>query len=398
MDYEVIVVGAGPAGSTLARLLAAQGARVLLLDRVRFPRDKPCGGGVTVRAASQLDIDLAVVTERTIFAARFTYRLGKTFRHQSDRPLTYMTQRRRLDLFLAERAAAAGAQFHDGEPVRAVEIEERTVTVRTDRGRYTATALAGADGANGIVGRSTGAAPSMDLPVGLEGNVPLEKKVERRWQDTVALDLGVLPGGYGWVFPKGDHLNVGVGAWRHFAPHLRRCMAALCQRYRLPGDRLSDLRGHHLPLRCPGSPIARGPVLTLGDAAGLVDPLLGEGIHTAFLSARLAAEAIVRYLGEQTADLSSYQAAVDRQIMPEMIASRKLHNLFHYAPYPYTSALQYSDRLWRLFCRIIRGEMTYVESLKLVGPLSWLVDAWDVVARRRRYRLPLEKPRNEAER
>jgi geranylgeranyl reductase family protein len=384
MGYDAIVVGAGPAGSTLARLLATQGVGVLLLDRARFPRDKPCGGGVTVRAASQLDIDLAPVTERTIFAARFTYRLGKAFRHQSGQPLTYMTQRRRLDLFLAERAAAAGAQFHDGEPVRAVEIEERAVTVRTDRGHYTATALAGADGANGIVGRSTGAAPRMDLPVGLKGNVPLEKQVERRWEDTVALDLGSLPGGYGWVFPKGDHLNVGVGAWRHFGPHLRRRLAALCQRYRLPGDRLSDMRGHRLPLRRPGSPIAHGPVLTLGDAAGLVDPLSGEGIHTAFLSAGLAAEAVVRYLGEQTPDLSSYQAAVDRQIMPEILASRKLHDLFHYAPYPYTSVLQHSDRFWRLFCRVIRGEMTYVGFLKMMGPLGWLVDAWDIVARKSR--------------
>jgi geranylgeranyl reductase family protein len=397
MDYDVIVVGAGPAGSTLARLLARQGARVLLLDRARFPRDKPCGGGVTVRAASHLDIDLGPVVERTIFASRFTYRLGKAFRHQFDRPLAYMTRRCRLDLFLAERAAAAGAQFHDGEPVRAAEATERTVTVRTDKGHYTATALAGSDGANGIVGRSTGAAPRVDFLVGLEGSVPLEKRVEHRWEDTVALDLGALPGGYGWVFPKGDHLNAGVGAWRHFAPHLRRRLADLCRRYGLPSDRLSGLRGHHLPLRRPGSPIARGPVLTLGDAAGLVDPLSGEGIHTAFLGARLAAEAIMRYLGEQTVDLSSYQAAVDREIMPELIASRKLQDIFHYAPYPYTFVLQYSDRFWRLFCRIIRGEMTYAESLKLLGPLSWLVDAWDIVARRSRYPLPAEKLRKELE-
>jgi geranylgeranyl reductase family protein len=388
MDYDVIVVGAGPAGSTLARLLVAQGVRVLLFDRARFPRDKSCAGGVNLRAASHLDIDLGPVVERTIFAARFTYRLGKAFRHQSDQPLAYMTQRRWLDLFLAERAAAIGAQFHDGEPVRAVDATERTVTVRTDRGDYTARALAGADGANGIVGQSTGAAPRVDFLVGLAGNVPLEKRVDHRWEDTVALDLGALPGGYGWVFPKGDHLNVGVGAWRHFAPHLRRRLAALCQRYRLPSDRLSDLRGHHLPLRRPGSPIARGPVLTLGDAAGLVDPLLGEGIHTAFLSARLAAEAIMRYLGEQTDDLSSYQAAVDREIMPELIASRKLQDIFHHAPYPYTFALQRSGRFWRLFCRIIRGELTYVDFLRMVGPLSWLVDAWDIAARKSRGPLP----------
>jgi geranylgeranyl reductase family protein len=385
MDCDAIVVGAGPAGSTLARLLAGQGMRVLLLDRARFPRDKPCAGGVTLRAASHLDIDLTPVVERTIFAGRFTYRLGKAFRHRSDQPLTFMTQRRRLDLLLAERATAAGAEFHDGEPVRAVEVAERTVTVRTDKGHYTARALAGADGANGMVGQSTGAAPRVDLLVALEANVPLEKKIEHHWEDTLAMDLGALPGGYGWVFPKGDHLNVGVGGWRHIAPYLRRCLAALCQRYRLPSDRLGDLRGHHLPLRRPGSPIACGPVLTLGDAAGLVDPLSGEGIHTALLSARLAAEAIARYLAEQTTDLSSYQAAVDRQIMPELIASRKLHDIFHYAPYLYAFVLQYSGRVWRFSCRMIRGEATYVGFLKMVGPLSWLVDAWDIVARKSRY-------------
>jgi geranylgeranyl reductase family protein len=398
MDYDVIAVGAGPAGSTLARLLARQGVRVLLLDRARFPRDKPCAGGVTLRAAAHLDIDLAPVVERTIFAGRFTYRLGKAYRHRFDQPLTYMTQRRRLDLFLADQATAAGAQFHDGEPVRALEVGNRTVTVVTDKGHYTATALVGADGANGIVGRSTGTAPRVDLLVALEGNVPLEKKVEHRWHDTLAQDLGTLPGGYGWVFPKGDHLNVGVGGWPHCGPYLRRRLAALCQRYRLPSDKLSDLRGQYLPLRRPGSPIARGPVLTLGDAAGLVDPLSGEGIHTAFFSARLAAEAIGRYLAEETPNLASYQAAVDREIMPDLMASRKLHDIFHYAPYLYTFVLQYSGRCWRLACHIVRGEMTYGGFLKMVGPLNWLVDAWDIVARRSRYPLPSEKLRRQMER
>jgi flavin-dependent dehydrogenase len=198
------------------------------------------------------------------------------------------------------------------------------------------------------------------------------------------MDLGDLPGGYGWVFPKGDHLNVGVGAWRFFAPHLRQRLAALCHRYRLRPEALCDLRGHYLPLRCPGSPIARGPVLTLGDAAGLVDPLSGEGIHTAFLSAHLAAQAIVGYLTERATDLSPYQAAVEREIEPELIASRQLQDIFHYAPWPYVSTLQYSRRFWRLFCRIIRGEVTYLDFLEMLGPLRMLVDTWGVVARKSR--------------
>jgi geranylgeranyl reductase family protein len=385
MGYDAIVVGAGPAGSTLARILARRGVRVFLLDRAAFPRDKPCGGGVSLRAASCLGLDLSPITEQTIFDVRVSYRLGRTFRHHYPQPLVYMMQRCRLDAFLVDQAAAAGVQFHDGEPVRAVEVSDRRVTVRTARGAYTARVLAGADGANGIVGRSTGTAPRADLALALEGNVPFPQGVPECWQGTLALNLGGLPGGYGWVFPKGDHLNVGVGAWRWFAPNLREHLAALYRRYGFPSDALRDVRGHHLPVRRLGSSITRGPVLTVGDAAGLVDPLAGEGIHAAIQSAGLAARAIDAYLAERAVDLSPYQTAVDELMMPDLIASRKLQDIFHYTPAPYTFILQHSDRFWRLMCRIIRGEVTYTGFLDMLGPLRLLVDAWDIVAHRSRY-------------
>ena len=116
--YDAIVAGAGPAGSTTARLLAERGASVLLLDKHRFPRDKPCGGGVTLRAASIQDVDLTPVIERIVHGVRFSLRLGESFDRSYSKPLTYMTQRCRLDSLLAERAAEAGAAFHDGEAVQ----------------------------------------------------------------------------------------------------------------------------------------------------------------------------------------------------------------------------------------------------------------------------------------
>ncbi len=182
MRYDAIVVGAGPAGSTAALTLAREGASVLLLDRARFPRDKPCGGGVTIRAASCQDIDLAPVIERTIMGARFSLRLGSAFDLRFDEPLTYMTQRSRLDAHLVEAAVSAGSAFRDGESVRSVEVAVNrdglggsgsslagAVTVRTDGGSYTARALIGADGANGVVGRATGIRPQCEEAVALEG-------------------------------------------------------------------------------------------------------------------------------------------------------------------------------------------------------------------------------------
>src|SRR5579884_1979732 len=104
MRYDVVVVGAGPAGSTAARECAQRGLSVLLLDRAEFPRDKPCGGGVNVRTARLLPFDIAPVTERTIFGLRVSVKGGGAFDRLSEEPLSYLTQRRRLDAFLMEKA------------------------------------------------------------------------------------------------------------------------------------------------------------------------------------------------------------------------------------------------------------------------------------------------------
>lgn len=398
MRYDAIVVGAGPAGSTAARTLAREGASVLLLDRARFPRDKPCGGGVTVRAASCQDIDLAPVVERTITGARFSLRLGSAFDWRYDKPLTYMTQRSRLDAHLVEAAVGAGAAFRDGESVRSVEVAGNpdglgggsgsslagAVTVRTDGGSYAARALIGADGANGAVGRATGIRPLIEESVALEGKVPYPNGVPADWRDFVGLDFGWLAGGYGWVFPKGDHLNVGVGAWKYAAFTLRPKLAELCCRYGFDAGALENLRGHHLPVRVPGSSIARGPVAVVGDAAGLIDPLTGEGIHMAFMSGRMAARASLRLLAGEADDLSLYQRAVDRRLQPELTVSRKLQELLQFAPPPYMAVMRRSGKFWHLFCHLIRGELTYLDFLRMIGPLRLAVDVFATIARRRR--------------
>src|SRR5690348_5347130 len=107
--YDAIVVGAGPAGSTAAREIASRGGSVLLLERARFPRDKPCGGGVTPRAARRLPFDLAPVVERAVDGVYFSLKLRSGFTRRSGATLTYLTQRRLLDAFLVRQAECAGA-------------------------------------------------------------------------------------------------------------------------------------------------------------------------------------------------------------------------------------------------------------------------------------------------
>ena len=147
MRYDVIVVGAGPSGSTAARECASLGLSALMLDKAEFPRDKPCGGAVMVRAANLLPFDIASVSERTIFGMHLSRR-SKRFTRRSPEELMYLTQRRHLDAFLAERAVDTGVTFRQRAPIRGVERHDTHVVVRTDDETFEASTLVAADGAN----------------------------------------------------------------------------------------------------------------------------------------------------------------------------------------------------------------------------------------------------------
>ena len=290
--YDVLVAGAGPAGSATAIHLARAGVRVLLADKARFPRDKPCGGGLTGRALRHVpcDVEPAVehVVDRMVVRVGYGAKVGRT----SPAPLIRMTQRRRLDLHLAEQAARAGAEFRDGVAVGDIELgDEVTVRIGADTAR--ASFLVGADGANGVAARAAGLGEGIVRGVALEGNVPWSSLGPAPYDGTAWVELGVVPGGYGWVFPKGDHANLGVGGWLEEGPRLRTHLDRLAFVHGVDPSALDSVRGHRLPMRLLGAPAARGRVLLVGDAAGLVDPLSGDGIYEAFVSAKLAAEAIL---------------------------------------------------------------------------------------------------------
>ena len=127
--YDAIVVGAGPAGSTAAYRLAGAGAGVLLVDRARFPRDKPCGGGVTGRAARLLPFSIEPVVEHVVSAVDLRLRYRKSLARGNGAPLVYMTQRKRLDHFLVQKAVEAGAELREGVKVNDLEIRADGVAV-----------------------------------------------------------------------------------------------------------------------------------------------------------------------------------------------------------------------------------------------------------------------------
>jgi geranylgeranyl reductase family protein len=325
---DVLVVGAGPAGSSAAYRLADAGASVMLVDRARFPRDKPCGGGLTGRAVRELPCDVSAVVEERVSEVELRVGRRATVRSAPE-PLVWMTQRRRLDLLLAEQAAARGADFRDGFKV------ERLDDVQAD-------VVLVAAGANGGLAREL--ADGISYGVALEGNAPYPHP---RYRGRAVLEFGAVPGGYGWVFAKGDHVNVGVGGWESEGPQLRSHLARLCAEHGIEFGSLASLRGHRLPMRRSIGAFATDRVAAIGDAAGLVDPLTGDGMYEALLSGRLAAEAILEgQLADYPRRLAQHHARhLTASWAAKLIVDRRPRLVYSLTPV-----------VWPLVVRLLRGD------------------------------------------
>jgi len=354
--FDVLVVGAGPAGSTAAYRLAREGASVLLADRARFPRDKPCGGGLTMRAVRLLPFSVDSVVEDRASIVEFGLDFGSHFERRTAEPLVLMTQRKRLDAFLAEQAANAGADFRDGVKVTDFELAADGVEAHLNSDKVAAKSVLFADGVNGVGARAAGLDEGRDYGVALEANVPYGLVSRERYEGRLCLELANVPGGYGWVFPKGDHVNVGVGGWEREGPRMREHLARFCREYGIPEASLEEIRGYRLPLLHARARLARGRLALLGDAAGLVDPLSGDGMYEAFLSAKLAAGETMELIAGRREDLAGYDRELRKAISSQLAAAWGAKVALDRFP-RLTYAAVRSPFVWKAVVALIGGEV-----------------------------------------
>jgi geranylgeranyl reductase family protein len=366
-QYDVIIVGAGPAGSVLAYELAKKNVSVLVLEKNKMPYLKVCAGGITVRAASLLPSDITNIIEGEICGARLSYK--KVFRkvRTYDKPIIYMVMRDKFDSFLAARAKEAGAVLVENAEVKYVENSEDIVKVITDTNTFVTPVLVGADGANSVVVRSLGLNKEFEYGLGINTDVKVKSDELKRWENLIGLDFGIS-GGYSWVFPKKTCLSIGSGSSLSSARVLKPYHLGLIRSYGLADIEGITLRGHLMPVRKAKAPLTRRRILLVGDAAGLIDPLTGEGIYYALRSAYLAVSPILNLLEGKSRDLVPYDESVNREFLEEFKIARTLRRMNSLAPRLFFCWLKDSDRFWRAFCRLLRGERTYASLKNRLSP------------------------------
>ncbi|MDO8883062.1 MAG: geranylgeranyl reductase family protein [Pseudotabrizicola sp.] len=358
--FDVLVIGAGPAGSAAAITAVRAGLRVALIDKAAFPRDKLCGGGVTARAhgyACAVFGDLPAGLFHISRTVRFSNGT-ETLARLEQAPAIYMTMRAGFDAALRARAIEAGAVDYCGHRM-AHCVPDAGRVVLADGRVLTAPVVIGADGVHSAVARALFGRAFDPATIGFA----LEAEVPGGPGPDTELDMTALPWGYGWVFPKTGGRTLGIGGVsvqdKDLRPRFHDWLRA-----RGVDPATVKIKGHHLPSGASNAVPGRGAVLLAGDAAGLVDPITGEGIGWAILSGQLAAEAAAEALaaGAPQTALRRYQVRM-RPIRAELVRARLLARLvYHPLLQPrLLRALASSDHFQRRYLALLAGEMDYAD-------------------------------------
>lgn len=377
-EWDVVVVGAGPAGATAAREAAMRGARVLLIDKAKFPRYKTCGGGLIGASVKHVPVAVRVKTTQSQPTVAIFSRAGqRSLTRTEPTPFVSMVNREEFDDALVREAIAAGADFLDGVRASAIHQDEREAQLKTNRGLLRATWIVGADGCGGLCGRYVGVnVRRTDL--GLEYELPMPAS-RSDWERTVYLDWGRPTGSYGWVFPKRDHLTVGVIQRRGFPAETRDYLAKWVSTLGLDEIQPSRSSGHLTQWRSGDSPMRRGRVLIAGETAGLLEPWTREGISFAIRSGAAAGAATAKALrvtgGRRLVPVIEYERYVTDRLMPEILAGRKLLEIYERRPLLVDSVLSNYERAARFFMNYCRGDKDFATSIprRALSTVHWLL-------------------------
>jgi geranylgeranyl reductase family protein len=370
--HDVAVVGAGPAGSSAALALARAGFDVVLLEKATLPRYKTCGGGLLQRACKLLPPLPESVIERRYQSVDLNFLgTGRSYTVTRPEPIVHMTMRAGLDHHLARMAVEAGAKLMESCPVKQVTVQDDFVELASDREKFRAKFVVAADGVHSPIARAAGWSDLPALAPALEHEIYLGAEDFARFGQTVRFDFNSIEAGYAWVFPKSAHLSVGILSTHKVHAGLQAKLADYLKQIGITRIEKTEKHGYLIPLAPRPGPLARGRILLVGDAAGLVDPVMAEGISHAILSGQLAAAALAEGRLEVKRVAGLYQSLLEQHILRELRAGRFLARLLYHHPRIRDGAFRIGgQRLCEFVTGVVMGERTYHEAMR--KPSSWL--------------------------
>ena len=398
VKYDAIIVGGGPAGSTAAINLTGCGGRVLLLDRARFPRIKPCGGGISYRLYRRFPyLDDAFKTVPTNFVHKVVFQSpsGATVESESVEPLYAMVRRFDFDAALLEKCRQCGIEIREGISIARCEVRCDGVNLVSSSGEvFSAELVIGADGVNSVIAVHGGFRGSWEpSSVAIDGTEESPLKKSSPHQDTMFIFYGVHGGfGYGYVFPKAGHINFGIGyrldyyrehvasnAYEKHGTFLRELQTS---RIVEGASQRQNFHAYLVPLGGPLARISSNRILLAGDAAGFVNGFTAEGIYYAMVSGEHAGRTAMKALRQRNFSrqfLAQHDAACQAEVGSELRESVAIQRRMVCSPKRIDSIVRLAARsasMRNLLTSFAVGKISYRELKKRAATESLPAYLW----------------------
>ena len=370
-QYDVIIIGAGPAGAIASKTCAEKGLSTLLLEKKTIPRFKLCGGAVSMSALSHLDFGIKKdLIERECYGERVHFKNHQIEVRRKTR-MAILVSSDKFDAYIISKAVDAGVVLHEEEKAISIIQRPSSIVVETTKEKYNAKVVIGADGVNSIVSKQVRESYKPDeFALCIAAEIPAtNEEVDEYIDNAIDIHYGVTKFGYGWVFPKEKHFSVGVAGILPLMNNPRNIFMSFIKKLGFSTDVVAH--AHLIPSGGYEREVCSDRLILVGDAAGFVDPFYGEGIKYAFISGKLAAERIVEsYENDDFSKsaLVSYKGSCYKQFGANLEYSLRLTRLMNKYPGIFFRLLSSDKKVLDKGFEIVAGRMEYKEYMRWLVP------------------------------
>lgn len=361
-SFDAAIIGSGPAGASAAFELSKSGISTVIIEKETLPRYKTCGGGLVYRGLKMMPFDITSVVEKEFYSID-TYFSAKhpCITTRREKPIVSMVMRDAFDNLIVEKARDNGVALLQNHKVLDITFGD-IQTIHTTEGNITAKFIIAADGALSPIAKIAGWKETRTLIPALEYEIEVPMADFERLSQNARFDIDAIPYGYGWCFPKKNHLSIGVAVVvktnkkinlkEYYAEYLKT----------LGISEILNEAGHGfvIPVSPRTDSFVQKNVFLTGDAAGFGDPLVAEGISNSILSGVQAAQAIIE--SNLDADKASilYRKKLEATILPEVEKAGVLaHHFYHKKTFRNIILKKYGQYAAEAMTDLFMGERTY---------------------------------------
>lgn len=377
LNWDVIVVGSGPAGAMAAYELAKAGLKVAILEKETLPRYKTCGGGLVFRGREMLPISVqdAVEKEFDSLAVYFDQQ-PQPFTAKRNFPILSMVMRDQFDHLLVQEAVKLGAVLLEGQALQRMELDEG-IQLHTQNHSFHTSYVIGADGAIGPTAKLAGWKETRTLIPALEYEVGVEPEIFERLRSEARFDMDAIPQGYGWCFPKANHLSIGIGLFVPKKIQLRDYYKTYLTKLGITETTFEQAHGFQIPIGARTDGFSRQGVFLTGDAAGFADPLTAEGLTNSIHSGQLAGRSIALHFDQPEAAGKAYDALLEERLLPELRFSALMARFFYTMPTARNFLMrQYGQKACEVLTDVFTGKLVLSQDLKKRALQKFGLGSW----------------------